>query len=159
MKYWQILTFALLVANATQISSMSLDQKLDESTKKSVKKAAAAALKVAVAAKKAEAAESIKNDMKEVEKAESREHSDAINESLDKVAAEEEKKAVERAVAHVEKIRSQKLIVHQNALKEIESIKQDAQKKHDAINKETKDAMDKAIAKAQKGVQGLDARK
>ena len=66
MKYWQILTFALLVANATQLSSQSLDQKLDESTKKSVKKAAAAALKVAVAAKKAEAAESIKNDMKEV---------------------------------------------------------------------------------------------
>ena len=126
MKYWQILTFALLVANATQIDSMSLDKKLDESTKKSVKKAAAAALKVAVAAKKAEAAESIKNDMKEVEKAELREHSDAINESLDKVAAEEERKAVERAVAHVEKIRSQKLIVHQNALKEIENIKKDA---------------------------------
>ena len=126
MKYWQILTFALLVANATQLESMSLDKKLDESTKKSVKKAAAAALKVAVAAKKAEAAESIKNDMKEVEKAETREHSDTINESLDKVAAEEEKKAVERAVAHVEKIRSQKLIVHQNALKEIESIKKDA---------------------------------
>ena len=138
---------------------MNLNDKLDETTKKSVKKAAAAALKVAVAAKKAEAAESIKNDMKEVEKAETREHSDSINESLDKVAAEEEKKAVERAVAHVEKIRSQKLIVHQNALKEIESIKQDAQKKHDAINRESKEAMDKAIAKAQKGVIGLDAKK
>ena len=49
--------------------------------------------------------------------------------------------------------------MHQNALKEIESIKQDAQKKHDEINKETKDAMDKAIAKAQKGVTGLDAKK
>ena len=49
--------------------------------------------------------------------------------------------------------------MHQNALKEIESIKKDAQKKHDEINKETKDAMDKAIAKAQKGVTGLDAKK
>ena len=105
MKYWQILSLALLVANATQLNSMSLNDKLDETTKKSVKKAAAAALKVAVAAKKAEAAESIKNDMKEVAKTETKEHSDAINESLDKVAAEEEKKAVERAVAHVEKIR------------------------------------------------------
>ena len=72
MKYWQILTLALLVANASQISSMSLNDKLDETTKKSVKKAAAAALKVAVAAKKAEAAESIKNDMKEVSKTETK---------------------------------------------------------------------------------------
>ena len=159
MKYWQILTLALLVANATQLSSMSLEDRLDETTKKSVKKAAAAALKVAVAAKKAEAAESIKNDMKEVAKTQKKEDSDSINESLDKVGAEEEKKAVERAVAHVEKVRSQKLIVHNNALKEIESIKKDAQKKHDEINKDTKDAMDKAIAKGQKGILGLDSKK
>ena len=39
----------------------------------SVKRAAAAALKVAVAAKKAEAAENIRSDMKEVNKAETRE--------------------------------------------------------------------------------------
>ena len=46
------------------------EEKLDDATKKSVKRAAAAALKVAVAAKKAEAAESIKTDMREVHKAE-----------------------------------------------------------------------------------------
>ena len=42
------------------------EEKLDDATKKSVKRAAAAALKVAVAAKKAEAAENIRSDMKEV---------------------------------------------------------------------------------------------
>ena len=46
--------------------------------------------------------------------------------------------------------------MHTAALKEIESIKIEAQKKHDEINKATKDATDKAIAKASKSVQGLD---
>ena len=46
--------------------------------------------------------------------------------------------------------------MHSAALKEIESIKIEAQKKHDEINKATKDATDKAIAKASKSVQGLD---
>merc|ERR1712159_227828 len=105
---------------------------------------------VAVAAKKAEAAESIKSDMREVHKAEKQESSDAITESVDKSARDEEKKAVERAVAHVERIRQKKLEVHSAALKEIESIKMEAQKKHDEINKATKDATDKAIAKASK---------
>lgn len=130
--------------------------KLDETTKASVKRAAAAALKVAVAAKKAEAAESIKSDMKEVHKAEKAETSDAITDSVDKFAKEEEKKAVERAVAHVERIRQKKLEVHSMALKEIENIKTEAQKKHDEINKATKDATDKAIAKASRSVMGLD---
>ena len=57
---------------------------------------------------------------------------------------------------HVEKIRQKKLEVHKSALKEIENIKVEAQKKHDEINKATKDATDKAIAKASKNVQGLD---
>ena len=39
-------------------------------------------------------------------------------------------------------------MVHTNALKEIEKIKQDAQKKHDEINKQTKLATEAAIAKA-----------
>ena len=43
--------------------------------------------------------------MKEVRKAESRETSDAISDAVDKQSREEEKKAVERAVAHVERIR------------------------------------------------------
>ena len=60
---------------------------------------------MAVAAKKAEAAESIKNDMKEVTKAETREQADAIQEALDKTTKDEEKRAVEKAVQHVEKIR------------------------------------------------------
>merc|ERR1712032_439322 len=57
---------------AIQLEAMDKvsENKLDETTKASVKRAAAAALKVAVAAKKAEAAESIKSDMKEVHKAE-----------------------------------------------------------------------------------------
>ena len=71
------------------------ESKLDEATKSSVKKAAAAALKVAVAAKKAESQESIKNDMKAVHKAEKKEDADAIMESVDKAAQEEEKKAVQ----------------------------------------------------------------
>ena len=65
-------------ASAVQLQSMIdiNENKLDETTKASVKRAAAAALKVAVAAKKAEASESIKNDMKEVHKAEKAETSD-----------------------------------------------------------------------------------
>merc|ERR1719440_1155488 len=139
-----------------QLRENAITQKLDETTKASVKRAAAAALKVAVAAKKAEAAESIKSDMKEVHKAEKAETSDAITDSVDRYARDEERKAVERAVAHVERIRQKKLEVHSSALKEIESIKVEAQKKHDEINKATKDATDKAIAKASKAVQGLD---
>lgn len=139
-----------------QLRENAVAKKLDETTKASVKRAAAAALKVAVAAKKAEAAESIKSDMKEVHKAEKAETSDAITDSVDKYAKEEEKKAVERAVAHVERIRQKKLEVHSSALKEIETIKVEAQKKHDEINKATKDATDKAIAKASKAVMGLD---
>ena len=53
-----------------QLHENAVTKKLDETTKASVKRAAAAALKVAVAAKKAEAAESIKSDMEEVHKAE-----------------------------------------------------------------------------------------
>ncbi len=79
--------------------------KLDDTTRKSVQRAAAAALNVAVAAKKAEAAESIKRDMGEVRKAETQETSDAIQEAIEKASRAEEKRAVEKAVAHVEKIR------------------------------------------------------
>ena len=43
-------------------------------------------------------------------------------------------------------------------MKEIAKIKADAQQKHDAINAATKKATDEAIAKAQKGVTGLDAK-
>merc|ERR1719503_7676 len=145
-------------ASAVQLNSMVdiNENKLDETTKASVKRAAAAALKVAVAAKKAEAAESIKSDMKEVHKAEKAETSDSITEAVDKYARDEERKAVERAVTHVEKIRQKKLEVHKSALKEIETIKVEAQKKHDEINKATRDATDKAIAKASKNVIGLD---
>lgn len=145
-------------ASAVQLQAMHQLRvnKLDETTRASVKRAAAAALKVAVAAKKAEAAESIKSDMKEVSKAEKAETSDSITESVDKYAREEERKAVERAVAQVERIRQKKLEVHKSALKEIETIKVEAQKKHDEINKATKDATDKAIVKASKAVQGLD---
>merc|ERR1712032_1494996 len=124
---------------AIQLEAMDKvsENKLDETTKASVKRAAAAALKVAVAAEKAET-------------------SDAITDSVDRYAREEERKAVERAVAHVERIRQHKLEVHKSALKEIEGIKVEAQKKHDEINKATKDATDKAIAKASKSVIGLD---
>ena len=41
-------------------------------------------------------------------------------------------------------------------MKEIQQIKADAQKKHDEINRETKALTDSAIAKAQKGVMGLE---
>ena len=62
----------------------SEESKLDEATKQSVKMAAAAALKVAVAAKKAESAASIKSDMQEVKKAEVSEASDAITEAVER---------------------------------------------------------------------------
>jgi len=59
MKFYSILAVAMLLANTNAITVQQLAQadenKLDEETKLSVKKAAAAALKVAVAAKKAEA--------------------------------------------------------------------------------------------------------
>ena len=59
MKFYSILAVAMLLANTNAIPVQQLAQadenKLDEETKLSVKKAAAAALKVAVAAKKAEA--------------------------------------------------------------------------------------------------------
>lgn len=88
MKFWTIsLAVAMLLTNqveATQLTTLKQsgieEQKLDEATKASVKKAAAAALKVAVAAKKAESQESIKNDMKAVHKAEKKEDADAISE-------------------------------------------------------------------------------
>ena len=169
MKFWTFsasVCVAMLlsqseVAQAASLNTLSQieEAKLDESTKKQVKKAAAAALKVAVAAKKAESSEAIKKDMEEVNKAESKEQSDAITEAVDKTSQEEEKKAVEKAVAHVERIRQQKIKVHNAALKEIDQIKADAQKKHDEINKQTTDATKKIIAKAQSGVTGLDAQK
>ena len=48
----------------------------------------------------------------------------------------------------MEKIRQQKLIVHQNALKEIKKIKEEAQKKHDEINRQTAELTQKAIQNA-----------
>jgi len=112
---------------------------------------------VAVAAKKAEAQESIKTDMKAVHAAERSEQSDEITSAVEKTSQEEEKAAVERAVAHVEKIRQQKIVAHNKALKEIENIKAAAQLEHDKINKHTNEEVQKAIAKAQQGVKGLDA--
>ena len=47
-------------------------------------------------------------------------------------------------------------MVHETALKEIEGIKTDAQKKHDAINEQTKKQTEAAIEKATKGLYGLD---
>ena len=94
--------------------------------------------------------------MKEGKKAETQEASDAIQEAIDKSSKEEEKRAVEKAVAHVEKIRQEKLKVHESALKEIEGIKTEAQKKHDAINEETKKQTEAAIKKATDGLYGLD---
>lgn len=59
MKFYSLLAVAMLLVNTNAITVQQLAQvdenKLDEETKLSVKKAAAAALKVAVAAKKAEA--------------------------------------------------------------------------------------------------------
>lgn len=59
MKFYSLLAVAMLLANTNAITMQQMSQvdenKLDEETKLSVKKAAAAALKVAVAAKKAEA--------------------------------------------------------------------------------------------------------
>ena len=141
MKFYSLVAIAMLLANTNAINMQQMTQineeKLDEETKLSVKKAAAAALKVAVAAKKAEAQEPIKQDMSAVKKAEKTETSDEITTAVDKSAQEEEKLAVEKAVAHVEKIRQQKLVAHNNALKEIETIKAAAQKEHDSINKKT----------------------
>ena len=45
--------------------------------------------------------------------------------------------------------------VHNEALKDIEKIKADAQKEHDKINKRTQEETQKAIAKAQAGVKNL----
>jgi len=50
--------------------------------------------------------------MKEVHKAEKKEASDSIMEAVDKTSRDEEKRAVEKAVAHVERIRQKKLEVH-----------------------------------------------
>ena len=72
MKFFALgLAVIMLVSNTEAVTIR--EDKLDDATKKSVKRAAAAALKVAVAAKKAEAAENIRSDMKEVNKAETRE--------------------------------------------------------------------------------------
>ena len=157
MKFLSIISVAILLNNvsAVQIVNEQDMTKLDEETKASVKKAAAAALKVAVAAKKAEAQESIKIDMKAVHAAERAEQSDEITAAVDKTSQDEEKAAVEKAVAHVERIRQKKLLVHNEALKDIERIKADAQKEHDKINKKTQEETQKAIAKAQAGVKGL----
>ena len=76
MKFFALgLAVIMLVSNAEAVTIRSTndEERLDDATKKSVKRAAAAALKVAVAAKKAEAAENIRSDMKEVNKAETRE--------------------------------------------------------------------------------------
>ena len=76
MKFFALgLAVIMLVSNAEAVTIRQADeeQRLDDATKKSVKRAAAAALKVAVAAKKAEAAENIRADMQEVNKAETRE--------------------------------------------------------------------------------------
>ena len=72
MKFLSIISAAILLNNASAVQIVNEQDmtKLDEETKASVKKAAAAALKVAVAAKKAEAQESIKTDMKAVHAAE-----------------------------------------------------------------------------------------
>ena len=117
MKVW---TLAALVAVAiltnNHASAVQL-QKLDESTKEQVKKAAAAALKVAVAAKEADHEVSMKKDKEEIQKAETKETSSNINEQIEKASAEEEKRAVEKAVAHVERIRQKKLEAHEAALK------------------------------------------
>ena len=152
---------SMLVGQNESVQAIKLginenQNKLDDATKESVKKAAAAALKVAVAAKKAEAAETIKKDQAEVVKAERRENSDSIIEALEKTQKQEEKKAVETAVAIVEKIRQKKLLQHDAALKEIEQIKTDAQKRHDMINKETAEAEAKTIAKAQAGLLSIE---
>ena len=104
MKFIALGLAVIMLVSDTSAITVRQD-KLDDATKKSVKRAAAAALKVAVAAKKAEAAENIRSDMKEVNKAETREQSDAISEAVEKTSKEEEKRAVEKAVAHVEKIR------------------------------------------------------
>ena len=72
MKFLTLGLAVILLVSGTDAISIR-EEKLDDATKKSVKRAAAAALKVAVAAKKAEAAENIRSDMKEVNKAETRE--------------------------------------------------------------------------------------
>ena len=74
MKFFALgLAVIMLVSSTEAIAIRNDEERLDDATKKSVKRAAAAALKVAVAAKKAEAAENIRSDMKEVNKAETRE--------------------------------------------------------------------------------------
>ena len=72
MKFLTLGLAVILLVSGTDAITIR-EEKLDDATKKSVKRAAAAALKVAVAAKKAEAAENIRSDMKEVNKAETRE--------------------------------------------------------------------------------------
>ena len=65
MKFFALGLAVLMLVSGSDAITIRED-KLDDATKKSVKRAAAAALKVAVAAKKAEAAENIRSDMKEV---------------------------------------------------------------------------------------------
>ena len=65
MKFLTLGLAVLMLVSGTDAITIR-EEKLDDATKKSVKRAAAAALKVAVAAKKAEAAENIRSDMKEV---------------------------------------------------------------------------------------------
>ena len=75
---------------------------------------------------------------------------------MEKRSKLEEKKAVERAVAHVERIRKQKQVAHDEAIKEIEQIKLAAKKKHEEIDLATAKATQDVINKATKGVMNLD---
>ena len=45
---------------------------------------------------------------------------------------------------------------HQKALRDIQKLKEDAQKKHDEINRDLKDKTDDVIHSAQNSVMGLD---
>ena len=45
---------------------------------------------------------------------------------------------------------------HQKALRDITKLKEEAQKKHDEINRELKEKTDEVIHKAQDSVMGLD---
>ena len=75
MKVTSILAIACLMFSATEAVQIN-NNRLDASTRASVKRAAASALKIAIAAKKSEHSESIKSDMNEVAKAERLESSD-----------------------------------------------------------------------------------
>ena len=75
--------------------------------------------------------------------------------AIEKTSRLEEKSAVEKAVAHVEKIRQKKLEVHNRALEEVQKVKAAAQVQHDAINVETKKKTDAIITKATESIKKL----